>query len=112
MWFVSCTRCQQARNIKSKTYVKLVRIFVESVSVTPLIGRFDDTILAQLNERPLPPIADHVMADEQPRQINKDVRDTSNVPLAKELVKDNVGSTVRDNSRFNAVTRVRKVYRC
>lgn len=46
------------------------------------------------------------MADEQPALMNREVRDVKNVPRAEELVKNNVGSTVRDNSRFNVVTQV------
>lgn len=47
------------------------------------------------------------MADEQPGRINKDVRDITNVPQAEDLVRNNVGSTVRDNSNFKAVSEVR-----
>lgn len=47
------------------------------------------------------------MPDEQPGHINREVRDVSKVPLTKELVKNNVGSTVRDNSKFNTVAQVR-----
>lgn len=49
------------------------------------------------------------MADEQPGHIARGVRDVSNVPLAKELVKDNVGSTVKhqeQNSKFVVVSQV------
>lgn len=48
------------------------------------------------------------MADEQPGHIARGVRDVSKVPLAKELVKDNVGSTVKqqDNSKFVVVSQV------
>lgn len=47
------------------------------------------------------------MADEQPGHINRDVRDATRVPLAKDLVRDNVGSTVKDNSNFNIVSKVK-----
>lgn len=47
------------------------------------------------------------MADEQPGHINKDVRDVTKVPRAEDLVRNNVGSTVRDNSNFKAVSEVR-----
>lgn len=47
------------------------------------------------------------MADEQPGRINKDVRDVTTVPQAEDLVRNNVGSTVRDNSNFKAVSEVR-----
>lgn len=47
------------------------------------------------------------MADEQPGHIARGVRDVSKVPLAKELVKDNVGSTVtQQNSKFVVVSQV------
>lgn len=49
------------------------------------------------------------MADEQPRHIARGVRDVSKVPLAKELVKNNVGSTVvhqEQNSKFVVVSQV------
>ena len=49
------------------------------------------------------------MADEQPGHINRDVRDITNVPQAEDLVRNNVGSTVRDNSNFKAVSEVRVV---
>ncbi|CAM9803350.1 unnamed protein product, partial [Laminaria digitata] len=44
------------------------------------------------------------MADEQPGRINKDVRDVTTVPQAEDLVRNNVGSTVRDNSNFKVVS--------
>lgn len=49
------------------------------------------------------------MADEQPGHVARDVRDVSKVPLAKELVKNNVGSTVKhqeQNSKFVVVSQV------
>lgn len=39
------------------------------------------------------------MADEQPGHIARGVRDVSKVPLAKELVKNNVGSTVKNQEQ-------------
>eukprot|EP00904_Undaria_pinnatifida_P012449 jgi/Undpi1/8334/HiC_scaffold_25.g10803.m1 len=44
------------------------------------------------------------MADEQPGHINRDVRDVAKVPQVEDLVRNNVGSTVRDNSKFKAVS--------
>ncbi|CAN0321979.1 unnamed protein product [Ectocarpus sp. 6 AP-2014] len=45
------------------------------------------------------------MTDEQPGHIARDVRDVTKVPLAAELVKDNVGSTVTQrNSNFTVVS--------
>eukprot|EP00903_Cladosiphon_okamuranus_P011861 g11142.t1 len=47
------------------------------------------------------------MADEQPGHIARGVRDVSKVPLAKDLVKNNVGSTVKhqeQNSKFVTVS--------
>ena len=46
------------------------------------------------------------MADEQPGHINRDVRDVAKVPQVEDLVRNNVGSTVRDNSKFKAVSEV------
>lgn len=46
------------------------------------------------------------MPDEQPGHVNRDVRDASRVPLAKDLVKNNVGSTVKDSSNFKPVSEV------
>ncbi|CAN0064424.1 unnamed protein product [Pylaiella littoralis] len=39
------------------------------------------------------------MADEQPALLARDLRDVTKVPLAKELVKNNVGSTVKNQEQ-------------
>ena len=49
------------------------------------------------------------MADEQPGHIARGVRDVSQVPLAKDLAKNNVGSTVtnqQQRSKFVVVSQV------
>lgn len=57
------------------------------------------------------------MADEQPGHIARGVRDVSKVPLAKELVKNNVGSTVKNQeqtAQFAIVSQARttRLYVC
>ncbi|CAM9384133.1 unnamed protein product [Hapterophycus canaliculatus] len=49
--------------------------------------------------------------DEQPGHVARSVRDVTKVPLAKDLVKNNVGSTVKDqaNSDFTIISQAESV---
>lgn len=43
------------------------------------------------------------MADEQPALLARGLRDVTKVPLAEELVKNNVGSTVKNQEQQFAI---------
>ena len=69
-----------------------------------------------LRQRDTSPLKDEVlerggreMADEQPGHIARGVRDVSKVPLAKELVKNNVGSTVKNQEHGSTFVIVSQV---